>query len=109
MAYLENYILEFFCKKLSISCTWPNKRCCAMSILKYFERDSAMPNPTGPLSKVVPSEGIKAANEEVSKVMNSVKLSVEERYVPSGSRSRGPYERFTPEEKARIGRMKCLS
>ena len=53
-----------------------------MSILKYFKRefkrDLCMPNPTGPLSKVVPSEGIKAANEEVSKVMNLVKLSVEE-------------------------------
>ena len=63
-----------------------------------------MPNPTGPLSKVVPSEGIKAANEEVSKVMNSVKLSVEECDIPTVSRSRGPYERFTPEEKARIGK-----
>ena len=43
-----------------------------MSILKYFKRefkrDSCMPNPTGLLSKVVLSEGIKAANEEVSKL-----------------------------------------
>ena len=79
-----------------------------MSILKYFKHefkcDSCMPNPTGPLSKVVPSEGIKAANEEVSKVMNSVKLSLEEHNIPIVSRSRGPYERFTPEEKARIGK-----
>ena len=57
-----------------------------------------MPNPTGSLSKVVPSEGIKAANEEVSKAMNSVKLSVEEHDIPTVSQSRGPYERFTPEE-----------
>ena len=36
--------------------------------------------------------------------MNSVKLSVEECDIPTVSRSRGPYERFTPEEKARIGK-----
>ena len=39
----------------------------------------------GPLSKDVPSEGIKAANEEVSKVMNSVKLLVEKRDIPTVS------------------------
>ena len=65
---------------------WLNKGV-AMSNLKFFKhefkRDSCMPNPTGPLSKVVPSEGIKAANEEASKVMNSVKLSVDECDVPT--------------------------
>ena len=75
-----------------------------MSILRYFKRDSTLPNPTGPLSKAVSSEGIKAANEEVSKVVNLVKLSVEEHDIPSGSQLQGPYRRFTPEEKAWIGK-----
>ena len=73
-----------------------------MSILKYFKRESKLPNPAGPLSKVVPSEGIKAANKEVASCMN---LTPEE--VPSASvsaTSRGTYERFTADEKAQIAK-----
>ena len=36
-----------------------------------------MPSPSRPLSKVVPCEGIKAANKEVNKVAKSMKLAME--------------------------------
>ena len=76
------------------------------SILKYFRRDLTLPNPSGPLSKVVPPDGIKAANEEVRKTMKCAKLAVGDTRDNSNqqSLSRGPYERFTPEEKALIGK-----
>ena len=73
-----------------------------MSILKYFKRESKLPNPAGPLSKVVPSERIKAANKEV---VSCMKLTSEE--VPSASvsaTSQGTYERFTAVEKAQIAK-----
>ena len=46
-----------------------------MSILKYFkpvgkkEKDFALPDPSGPLSKLVPSLSIEAANKKVSKLI----------------------------------------
>ena len=43
--------------------TWLNRHG-TMNIQKYFKRDSTLPNPSRQLLKVVPTEGIKAANEK---------------------------------------------
>ena len=48
-----------------------------MSILKYFKHESTLPSLSGPLSKVVPCKGIKAAKKEVNKVVNGMKLPME--------------------------------
>ena len=79
----------------------------SFGILKYFtlKRKSSLPSPDGPLSKVVPSEGISLANKEVKEV-----LELEDNcHVPSGNasgsgHSRGPYEHLTADEKAKIGK-----
>ena len=74
----------------------------AMSILKYFKHESKLPNPSGPSSKVVPSEGIKAANKEV---VSCMKLTTEGVLSASVSAtSRGTYKRFTAEQKAQIAK-----
>ena len=58
-----------------------------------------LPNPAGPLSKVVPSE---AANKEV---VSCMKLTTEEvQSAPVSATSRGTYKRFTAEEKAQIAK-----
>ena len=44
-----------------------------MALLKYFSRESPLPNPLGPLSEVVSPEGIKAANKEVKAVQQSTR------------------------------------
>ena len=59
----------------------------------------------------MPCKGIKAANREVNEVVNSIKSVVEYICGSNGTSAniiqvaatqvlRGPYERFTPEEKA---------
>lgn len=72
-----------------------------MALLKYFSlKRSTLPNPNGPLSKVLPSEGIKSANtvvEEVLKENNSQNKA-------GGTGSRGTYEHFTADEKAKIAK-----
>ena len=73
-------------------------------ILKYFTlMRKSLPSPDGPLSKVVPSEGILFANKEVKEVLEGDSM------VPlngnmSGNHTRGPYEHFTPDEKATVGK-----
>ena len=86
-----------------------------MSTLKYFKHESTLPSPFGSLSKVVSCEGIKVANKEVNKVVNGMKLAMKlaMKYTRGSNStsantiqvvatqvSQGPYERFTPEEKA---------
>ena len=65
-----------------------------MSLLKYFKlkSDSVLPNPNGPLSKLVPSSSIIAANEAVKDAISET------------TKTRGPYVQFTAEEKARMGK-----
>ena len=68
-----------------------------MSLFKYFQTKSSLPKPDGPLSTVVPSSSIVAANKEVKQVLDK----------PEGKDTLtskcGTYDSFTPEEKARIG------
>ena len=59
-----------------------------MAVLKYFSRESLLPNPLGPLNEVVSSEGIKAANIEVKEVLQSTKRFHD---LDGGSKNRGPY------------------
>ena len=68
-----------------------------MSLYRYFsavDKTSKLPDPSGPLSKVVPSSSIEAAN---SKVFAVLKLDQEKK-------TRGPYGRVSVEKKAEIGR-----
>ena len=77
-----------------------------MSLLKYFQSTSSkLPKPVGPLSTIIPSPSIAAANKEVRKVLQPDK-SGELDTVPSIApiTSRGTYQHFTAEEKARIGK-----
>lgn len=66
-------------------------------ILKFFKKDSNLPDPSGPLASVVPPSNIQAANRAVKRALEEEKLAP--------GRSRGPYEVFSPEEKALI--TKC--
>lgn len=64
-----------------------------MALYRYFKKaDRCLPDPTGPLSREIPSS-ISKANEEVDAVLNRE------------SGKRGPYLRLTSEEKAQIGKM----
>ena len=68
-----------------------------MSLYRYFsavDKTSELPDPSGPLSKVVPSSSIEAAN---SKVSAALKLDQEKK-------TRGPCGRVSVEKKAKIGR-----
>jgi len=41
-----------------------------MALLKYLQHTSALPKPQGPLSRVMPSSSIAAANKEVKRVLD---------------------------------------
>jgi len=41
-----------------------------MALLKYLQRTSTLPKPQGPLSRVMPSLSVAAANEEVKRVLD---------------------------------------
>jgi len=51
-----------------------------------------LPNPNGPLSKLVPSSSVIATNEEVKDAISQ------------STKAREPYVQFTTEEKARMGK-----
>ena len=72
-----------------------------MALLKYFSRESPLPNLLGPLSEVVSAEGIRASNKEVKAVQQSMREFHE---LDGCSKIRGQYECFTDEEKAQIGK-----
>ena len=65
-----------------------------MALLKYLKPkdDSFLPDPQGPLSSVIPSSSIAAANENVVELLKYRKPK------------RGSYDLFTEEEKAKIAR-----
>ena len=76
-----------------------------MSLLQYCKiKRPVLPNPNGPLARVV-STFLKycAANEVVKNVISEVTAGTSEGLKES-SKERGPYVQFTPEEKARIGK-----
>ena len=64
-----------------------------MSLHRYFDKKDVLPNPKSSLSKVIPSSSIAAANNEVRPLMKQ------------GTKGkRGPYSKFSPEQKAVIGK-----
>ena len=63
------------------------------SILRYY-KPVGLPNPNGSLSRVVPSKAIESANRQVEAAVA--------RQSTCKSRKRGPYRRYTDEERARI-------
>ena len=71
-----------------------------MSLLNYFSRKrKSLPDPNGPLSSTVKPQAIVSANKKVSALLDS-SSSKEDSF---GS-SRGPYMRFSPEQKAQVAR-----
>ena len=58
-----------------------------------------LPDAFGPLSAIVPSSAIKAANKEVTEILNCKSKGESSR-----SCHRGQYETFTPVEKATIAK-----
>ena len=77
-----------------------------MSLLKYFQlANPTLPKPNGPLSTSVPSSSIAAANREVKQLLDKAENNERTDSPRATSTSkRGTYERFTAEEKAKIGR-----
>jgi len=65
------------------------------SLHDYF-KSNALPSPTGPLSKVIPTTAITYANKEVLTIL---KGGVDK----SGVKRRGTYQRYSGKERARIG------
>ena len=63
-----------------------------MSILNYFRRSSELPDPNGELASKLPSTA-----------MNKMVLEVQKR-----AQKRGKYNKYTPEVRAKIGRMASL-
>ena len=66
-----------------------------MALLRYFEKKDNLPNPNGPLAKTMPSTSIAAANSEGRAVLESA---------PPDNKKRGPYAKYTPQQKAIIGK-----
>ena len=62
----------------------------ANSILRYY-KPIGVSNPRSPLSSKIPSRAIESANKEVEDIL-------------SKSKRKGPYRRYTPEERATIGK-----
>ena len=84
-----------------------------MLIVKYFkpvckkEKDFALPDPSGPLSKRVPSSSIEAANKKVSELLaNPLQSSSEQEQVhPSKSKTkRKPYLILDPAQRYEFGK-----
>jgi hypothetical protein len=63
-----------------------------MFILKYFDRDPNFPNPRGQLSYRLPRAAIVSANSEVRQAVST-----------GHGKCRGPYNVYTPEERAMMG------
>ena len=69
-------------------------------LLKYFswvKNKDGLPDPTGPLSEVVPLTSIEEANKKVSAELVLVNTS-------SGKKWRGVYAVATLEQKAKVGK-----
>ena len=66
-----------------------------MSILNYFRRSSELPDPNGELASKLPSTAMVSANKVVSEVQKR-------------AQKRGKYNKYTPEVRAKIGRMASL-
>jgi len=66
-----------------------------IALLKYLREKAILPNSNGPLSDCMPTAAISSVNKEVKDLVDAT---------PSDSRKQGPYQNYTDEEKARIGK-----
>ena len=65
-----------------------------MALLRYFKKRDGLPDPKGSLSHTIPSRAISMANSEVTEAT-------------TGDKKRGPYKKYSPEERCRMGRYAC--
>ena len=74
----------------------------SMSIEKYFKRsqEKILSSPHGSLSLSVPSRAIAAANKEVGRVLRQQSSAS----ATTISKKRGKYNKYSPEERAMIGK-----
>ena len=96
----ENFNCEKF-ENFYSSAAIRNTGCFGMTLFKYFKRTddkahSILPDPQGSLSSIVPSLRIEAVNTMVKPVI--------EEQIDGNWSSRGKYEMFSPDEKAKIGK-----
>ena len=97
----ENFTCEKF-EKFYSSAAIRNTGCFEMgNLFKYFKRTddkarSILPDPQESLSSIVPSSRIEAVNTMVKPVI--------EEQIDGNCSSRGKYEIFSPDEKAKIGK-----
>ena len=68
-----------------------------MSLYRYFTVNKSLPDPSGPLSRIVPSSSIEAANAKVSPLLT-------EPQNPEEVVGRGPYQKLSAPKRAEIGR-----
>jgi len=68
-----------------------------MSLHRYFKISSKLPDPNGPLSKEIPAEAIKAANDSVEQATKTDGSG-------SGKPSRGKYASFTGVQQAQMAK-----
>ena len=64
------------------------------ALLRYFKKRDGLPDPKGSLSHTIPSRAISMANSEVTEAT-------------TGDKKRGPYKKYSPEERCRMGRYAC--
>ena len=75
-----------------------------LSLYKFFKRESVLPNPSGPLSRIIPASCIEAANKTVKDIVVLEPMVSTSGDGPEAStKKRGCYEQFTPEEKLQMG------
>ena len=70
-----------------------------MSLHRYFKiQSNKLPDPNGPLSKEIPAEAIKTANDSVEQATKNSEAST------SGKQSRGKYAAFTGVQQAQMAK-----
>ncbi len=72
-----------------------------MALFRYFatSADTVLPDPRGPLTRQIPSTAIASANGEVRQL-----LQAQQAAEPVSATKRGSYVKFTPEQKAEVGK-----
>ena len=75
-----------------------------MALFRYFEKTpKKLPDPDGPLSTSIPSSSISAANSKVQPLLETATATVDDT-IPGRRSKRGTYAKFSPEQKAIIGK-----
>ena len=80
-------------------------RDCKMALLKYFKKNSVLPDPNGPLSRSLPSSSISAANKAVKPLLDAAEGKTTEGKTTEGKATgRGKYSMYSEVEKLKIAR-----